>query len=166
MTTVLLLFLLAIGPLFAAADYKAGVASLVITPAEPIYLSGYANRTHASDGVYSDLHAKCLVIEDSHGARVAIVTTDLIGLPRSISDPVGARVQKEYGLERSHLLLNSSHTHSGPLVGDNLHIMFDLNPHDQAVVDRYARKLTDDLVNLVGAAIRGLRSTPRASISA
>src|SRR5690349_4059243 len=78
-----------------AADYKAGIAIAVITPTRPIYLSGYANRTHASDGVVQDLKAKALAIEDKSHARVVIVTTDLIGLPRSMTDVIAARVQKE-----------------------------------------------------------------------
>src|SRR5690242_21124301 len=93
-----------------AADYKAGIGRILITPEKPIYLSGYAGRDHPSEGVLADLWAKALAIEDHKGARVAIVTTDLIGLPRNVADIVAARVDKEYGIERSHLVLNSSHT--------------------------------------------------------
>src|SRR5512147_2052494 len=110
---------LAILILFAAsalaADFKAGVARVDITPSTPIWLSGYASRKHPSEGVLHPLWAKALAIEDSKRNRVVIVTTDLIGLPRPISELVAARVQKEYGLDRSQLLLNSSHTHTGPL---------------------------------------------------
>src|SRR5438046_9172986 len=112
MVKIVALFLL--GTILAAADYKAGVARLIITPEKPIYLSGYADRKHASEGVVHDLWAKALAIEDAKHGRVVIVTTDLIGLPRSVSDIVAARVQKEYGLDRAHLVLNSSHTHTGP----------------------------------------------------
>jgi neutral ceramidase len=139
------------------ADFKAGVATVKITPTEPIYLSGYAARTHASDGVAVDIHAKALAIEDQRGGRVVIVTTDIIGLPRSISDPVAAEVLKQYGLDRSRLMMNSSHTHTGPLIRKNLEILFDLPPADQAVVDRYAAKLTKDLVDVVGASLRDMK---------
>ena len=114
----------------AAADYKAGVGRIIITPEKPIYMSGYAGRNHPSEGVLHDLWAKALAIEDRKGARVVIVSTDLIGLPRGIADVVAARVQKEYGIERAHLVLNSSHTHTGPLVQRNLEILFDLSPED------------------------------------
>src|SRR2546425_8340623 len=106
------LSLLAITFVLPAADYKAGVGRIVITPEKPIYLSGYANRKHPSDGVLHDLWAKALAIEDPKGGRVVIVTTDLIGLPRGISELIGARVLKEFGLERARLVLNSSHTHT------------------------------------------------------
>lgn len=140
-----------------AADYKAGIASKVITPAEPIYMSGYASRTHPSEGVAMDLKAKALVIEDSKGARAAIVTADVIGYPRSLTDPLAARIQKAYGIPRGNLVFNASHTHTGPLIGDNLHMMFDLSPHDQEVVRRFAQKLSDDIFTLVGAAIGDLQ---------
>ena len=49
----------------AAADYKAGVGRVIITPEKPIYLSGYANRTHRVRGRHPDLWAKALAIEDT-----------------------------------------------------------------------------------------------------
>jgi neutral ceramidase len=140
-----------------AADYQAGVARVKITPERPIWLSGYASRTHASEGVLQDLWAKALVIQDAKGGRVAIVTTDLIGLPRGLAELVAARVQKEYGLERSRLLLNSAHTHTGPALRNNLAVMWDLAPEQSAAIDEYSRQLADALVTVVGAALRDLK---------
>lgn len=140
----------------AAADYKAGVGRIVITPEKPIYMSGYAGRDHPSEGAIHDLWAKALAIEDHKGARVVIVSTDLIGLPRSITDIVAARVQKQYGIERSHLVINSSHTHTGPLIRHNLEILFDLSPADSQVVADYSAQLTEKLITVVGAALQDL----------
>jgi Neutral/alkaline non-lysosomal ceramidase, N-terminal len=147
---------LAFAPLLCGAGYQAGVASMDITPTEPIYLSGYASRNHPSVGVALPLKAKALVIQEPNRRQTVIVTTDLIGLPRAIADPVAARLEKSYGFERAHILLNSSHTHTGPLLAHNLSLMFDLNAHDQEVVDRYSQKLANDLVTLVGVAIQNL----------
>jgi hypothetical protein len=139
-----------------AADYEAGVARIKITPDGPIWMSGYANRTKPSEGVLQELWAKALAIDDGKG-RVVIVTTDLIGLPRVLSDMVAARVQKQHGLDRSRLLLNSSHTHTGPVVRPNLATMYDLDAENQRRLDAYSRKLTEDLVNVVGAALADLK---------
>ena len=68
----------------AASDYKAGIGRIIITPEKPIYLSGYGEPQSPSEGVIHDLWAKALAIEDRKGARVVIVTTDLIGLPRGV----------------------------------------------------------------------------------
>ncbi|MEO8129235.1 MAG: neutral/alkaline non-lysosomal ceramidase N-terminal domain-containing protein [Bryobacteraceae bacterium] len=139
-----------------AADYRAGVARVDITPKQPIWMSGYASRNRPSDGVIAPLFAKALAIEDRQKARVVIVTTDLVGLPRAISDVVAARVQKQFGLERADLVLNSSHTHTGPIVRPNLISMFNLKEEDDRVLREYAQQLTDDLVSVVGAAIGDL----------
>src|SRR4051812_38408445 len=139
-----------------AADYKAGVARLVITPEQPMYLSGYANRTHASEGKVEDLWAKALAIEDRKGGRVVILCTDLIGLPRGITDVVAARLAKQYGLDRARLVINSSHTHTGPLIRGNLSLLFELDAARQARVDEYATALIEKLVAVSAAAISDL----------
>ncbi len=139
-----------------AADYKAGVARVAITPQKPIYQSGYANRNHPSQGVLHDLWAKALALEDSRGSRVVIVTTDIVGYPRWLSDLIGVRVEKEHGLDRSRLVLNASHTHTGPLIHRNLSLMFELKPEEQQVVEEYAQKLAETVVSLVGAALKDL----------
>jgi neutral ceramidase len=153
---VRLTLLLALVSSLTAADYKAGIGRILITPDKPIYMSGYAGRDHPSEGAIHDLWAKALVIEDRKGTRVAMVSTDLIGLPRNIADIVAARVEKTYGIDRAHLVLNSSHTHTGPLVRHNLEAMFELNADDSRVVSDYAAALTEKLIAVVGAALNDL----------
>jgi neutral ceramidase len=97
----LLLFLACAFIALAASELRAGAGRVDITPDGPIWLSGYGDRTHPSTGVLTKLWAKALAMEDSKGGRVVIVTTDLIGLPRTLTDPVAARIAKEYSLERS-----------------------------------------------------------------
>jgi hypothetical protein len=137
----------------AAPDYKVGVGKVRITPESPVWLSGYASRNHASEGVLQDLWAKALAIEDSKRTRVVIVTTDVIGLPRAISDEIAARCMKSYGLERAHLLLNSSHTHTGPVIGTMLTSMWDLPANELAAIQSYSRSLVDKVVEAVGLAL-------------
>jgi neutral ceramidase len=139
-----------------AADYKAGIGRIDITPKSPIWMSGYASRNHPSEGVVHPLWAKALAIEDAKGNRVVVVTSDLIGLPRAVSDVVSARVLKQYGLDRSRLVLNSSHTHTGPVVGQNLVTMWNLPDEAKTTLQQYAQTLTDDLVTVVGAALSDL----------
>ncbi len=140
----------------APKGLRAGVARVDITPSGPIWMSGYASRTHASTGVAQRLWAKALAIADSQNNSIVIITTDLVGLPRSITDLVAARIQKAHGLDRSRLLFNSSHTHAGPVVQGNLMTMFDLSPEDAARVDEYGRKLSSDLFNVIAAALGDL----------
>jgi hypothetical protein len=151
------LFLFLACAIASGADFKAGVARIKITPEESIWMSGYASRTKPSEGVLQDIWAKALAIEDPKGGRVIIVTTDLIGLPRPVSDVVSARLQKEHGLDRARLVLNSSHTHTGPVVRANLATMYNLSPDQQRAVDEYTRDLTDALVSVASAALGDLK---------
>ncbi len=139
-----------------AAELKAGVARINITPPMPFWLSGYAARTNAAASVRTDLWAKALAIDDGRGGRVVFVTTDLIGLPREVSDVVAERTRKLYRLQRSQLLLNSSHTHSGPVVWPNLSVLFDFDAEEQKRAIQYTGKLADDLTALVGEALMNL----------
>ena len=41
-----------------AAEWRAGVAAIDITPTEPVWMSGYAARTKPSEGVLQPLNAK------------------------------------------------------------------------------------------------------------
>ncbi len=136
-----------------AVDLKVGVSRTVITPQGPIWMSGYASRKHPSEGVLHDLWAKALVIEDARGGRVVLVTTDLIGLPHELAEEVAARLKAKHGLDRSQIVLNASHTHSGPVVWPNLKNMYFLGPEDRDRLIQYGKKLADDLVRTVDAAI-------------
>jgi neutral ceramidase len=102
-----------------AANFRAGVSRANITPELPVWLSGYAARTHPADRVRQDLWAKALALDDGKGGRIVIVTTDLIGLPGNLTDEVAARSNTQFALKRSELLFNSSHTHSGPAIWSN-----------------------------------------------
>lgn len=153
---IALLSILLAGAL-GAAEYRAGVARVDITPNGPIWMSGYAARTKPSAGVLHPLWAKALAVEDAKKRRVVIVTTDIIGLPRVISDAVAAQVQKEYGLDRASVLFNSSHTHTGPVVRPNLTSMYDLSPEEDGKLKAYAQQLTGKLVSVIGAALGDLK---------
>ena len=143
-------------PAAGAPPVKAGVARINITPAGPIWMSGYAARNKPSEGVLTRLWAKALALEDARGRRAVIVTTDLIGLPMELTDVVAARAMEKYKLERAGLVFNSSHTHTGPVVQGNLSVMESQQaPHREALAE-YRKKLQQNLVDLIGAALGDL----------
>src|SRR5580692_4721101 len=59
--------------------WKAGAASVVITPQENLWMAGYSARKKPADGKAQDLFAKALALEDEAGQRLVIVTMDFIG---------------------------------------------------------------------------------------
>jgi hypothetical protein len=151
----LLVFLLSAAGL-AGATLKAGIGRSDITPAAPIWLSGYAARTKPSEGSIHKLWAKAVVIESGRGQRIVIVSTDVIGIPRAVADDVASRVEKQYGVKRPQLLLNASHTHTGPVIWSNLNNLTVFPPDEKEKLVVYARKFADHIVAAIGAAVRDL----------
>lgn len=152
MKTILLLAL-TIGATLPAADFQAGVARRNITPPLPYWLNGYAARTNPAATVKSALWAKALAVQDQTGARVVIVTTDVLGLPHEVSDAAAARLEKERGLNRAQVLFNSSHTHSGPCIWPNLSVMYNFDDNEARRVQAYSAKLADDLAAVAAEAL-------------
>jgi hypothetical protein len=139
-----------------APDFCAGVARRNITPETSIWMSGYPYRDRPSEGAVHPLWAKALAIEDRNGKPIIIVSTDLIALPREITDLVSRRAQQEYGIERSRIMFNSTHTHSGPIVWPNLITMFNLQPKDERVAIEYSGRLSEELFFVIGASLADL----------
>ena len=96
------------------ATWRVGVASAVITPAQPMWMAGYASRTNVSQGKAQDLFVKALALDDGAGGRLVIVTMDLIGVPRSLRKNLETRLLAAHQLRPENFLLNASHTHCGP----------------------------------------------------
>ena len=137
-------------------EIKAGIAEKVITPQLPCWISGFASRTKPSTEVLHDIWAKALVLEENPGSRVVIVTTDLLGLSHEVSEAIANRVIKKYGINRSQLLMSSSHTHSGPMVRPSLSMLFDFTREDQLAVIKNNQRLTDDIVEVIDSAMTHL----------
>ncbi|HUQ93547.1 MAG TPA: neutral/alkaline non-lysosomal ceramidase N-terminal domain-containing protein, partial [Bryobacteraceae bacterium] len=150
------MLLLLLFPTPGKAAWKAGLAKVAITPREAIMMAGYGDRTHPSEGVRQPLYAKALALEDESGRRHVMVSMDLVGLPRNAADPIAERAAERYGLKREQLLLNFSHTHSGPVAGYRERTSYRLSDGQEAVVKRYTETLLEQVVETIGAAIRDL----------
>jgi len=137
----------------APAPWQAGVATAIITPQQAMWMAGYASRTNVSQGKFDDLHAKALALADEHGGRVVFVTLDLIGIPRTMRKSLEARVEKAWQLPPGGLLLNASHTHSGPEFRVGRVPADDDNFKPSTLGDTYGRELEDKLFTLIGKAL-------------
>lgn len=137
--------------------WQAGVAKVVITPREFMWMSGYGGRNKPAEGKVHDLWAKALILQDADGKRCVLVTMDLVGIDRGLSDDVCAELKKRLGLERSEIMLSVSHTHCGPVVRSNLITMYNLDAKQDQLVNDYAKDLHNKLVELVGAAEKTMK---------
>src|SRR5437879_13882324 len=97
---IALSFIVTFVPALTAQEktWQAGVAKTVITPREYMWMSGYGGRTKPAEGKVHDLWAKALVLEDAQGKRCVLVTMDLVGIDRALSDEVCADLKKRHGL--------------------------------------------------------------------
>ncbi|MEO6284727.1 MAG: neutral/alkaline non-lysosomal ceramidase N-terminal domain-containing protein [Dyadobacter sp.] len=160
MRVLILIFLALLYILPASAQtksWKAGVAKVAITPQDPMWMAGFASRTHGSDGKLHDLWAKALALEDADGKQAVMITTDLLGFPKNLSDNIRAQILAKYKLSKAQIILNSSHTHSGPVLGTALSDIYPLNPEEQNKIDAYTTKLAEQIVALAGDALKALQ---------
>lgn len=137
-----------------AKGWKAGVAKVIITPKESVWQAGYASRTHASEGKLHDLWAKALALEDGNGKKCVLVTTDMLGFPKAMSDRIRTQLNRQFSLSKAQIILNSSHTHSGPVLDDALHDIYPLDANEEAKIARYSRQLEAQIIALVGQALK------------
>ena len=141
------------GAAFAAdGSWKAGVAETVITPGHPMWMSGYASRDKPAQGTMHDLWAKALVLQDRDGEAVVLVTLDLVGIDRDTSQEICRQLETVHRLDRSKIVLSTSHTHTGPVVGKNLGSMYVLSEDQAVLVMQYRKFLIQSVVDVVARA--------------
>ncbi len=144
-------------PLFAQSDlWQAGVARVDITPTDSLWLAGYAVRDHSVEGTLHKLWAKALAVKDENGKIGVLITTDLLGLPKSISDNIRTQCKKKYNLERSQIILSSSHTHSGPVLRESLYNVYPLTSDQIEKINSYSDQLEKQIIDLIGQVLENM----------
>ena len=144
-STILLLALL-VPAVASAAELRAGVARVEITPSTFMPMYGYANRKCGpANGTHDPLFAKVLVLE-SGDSRMALVTTDLgslvsANLRRDVATKLGIPV----------VLLAASHTHSAPAF-----LPFGSAPVDTDVSRAYLAELEGKIFGAIETASRSM----------
>lgn len=157
--TLALFLLVALLPLpgwSAEPEWKVGLAQVKITPEQPVFMAGYAGRNKPYEKVTTDLYAKAIALEDPAGQRAVLVTSDLIGFSAAIAEPICERIREKTGLRREQVLLNSSHTHTGPTLSLQATARDGLSAGDAQRTAAYTRQLQDKVVALVAEAVSRL----------
>jgi len=111
---------------------------------------GYAARKEPAQGAAQPLHAKAMAVADPAGRPAVVVTIDVLGLTEPAVDRIAAEVHRQYGLPRERLLLCSSHTHSGPIIRDQLAVAYDLKPSQWDDIRASTRRIEGQVVDAVG----------------
>jgi neutral ceramidase len=139
-----------------ASGWRAGVATIDITPDGSLWMAGFAARKEASRGTAMPLHAKALALEDGRGQRAVLVTLDLLGVTDRMARFV-ADALRRHDIPRARLLLNASHTHCGPVIDDMLSVAYDLTADQQSAIAAYSRDLETRIVRVVMQALDALQ---------
>src|SRR5262245_51673673 len=88
----------------------AGAGMRQITPRRGLDIVG-GFSPFPSTNVHDELFARCLVLDDGT-SRLALVTCDLVGLHRIVSDEARKLIQEKSKIPPSHVLISATHTHS------------------------------------------------------
>jgi Neutral/alkaline non-lysosomal ceramidase, N-terminal len=136
--------------------WRAGAATIDITPDRSLWMAGFAARTEPSQGVALALHAKALALKCGNQPTAVLVTTDLLGVTARMTDRVASLVQRRHHLRRADILFNASHTHCGPVVDEQLSVAYGLTSTQLADIQTYTTQLENRLAAVIGDAVSRL----------
>ena len=95
-----------------------GIATVDITPPTGIYSRTWGSALHdVAEGAHRPLIARCMVMRDSHGMELAIVTLDALIFWQEDADRLRAVVLEQLKLHPEQLVIHPSHSHSAPFLG-------------------------------------------------
>lgn len=128
----------------------AGAATVDITPAGSVFLFGYPHVPRFSVGVHDPLECNALYLRAAQGGAL-FLACDLIYFGRDYAKEVRRRAAEAAGLPVEAVMLTATHTHSGPVMTNNLSNSADsaVPPADPA----YLNWLADRLVDATRAAV-------------
>jgi neutral ceramidase len=129
-------------------EWKLGLAQTSITPEVPVFMAGYASRNKPFEKVETPLFAKAMALEDPRGGFAILITSDLIGFRASIAEPICQRICEKTGLRRDQILINSSHTHTGPTLSLDESARESMTAEDARRTVAYTRQLQDKVVEI------------------
>lgn len=98
------------------AQMKVGVGKTDITPPLGTPLRGYYYERLATN-VHDPLFAKAIVIGDGANTMVVVIVDNVDVAPFGFQE-ARARIQKEFKLPASNIIISATHTHTGPEYSD------------------------------------------------
>lgn len=140
----------------ARAGWSAGVAQGLITPAEPMPMSGFAGRENPAEGKLHDLWVKAVALADPNGKTALLLTADVVGVPKSLSDRVAEELQKSFDLPRANLMIAVSHTHGSPMILGNLPALYDMQESERELIRAYRHFLEEKMIEVAAAALQNV----------
>lgn len=98
--------------------FMAGFGVVDVTPKDSVPLDSYGDaRERMSDGWYSKLEARAVVVQDENGERLIFVTGDTTWISNAIGEVVRTELSSELSIPLNHIVLSGTHTHSSVATG-------------------------------------------------
>ncbi len=97
---------------------KTGFSRVKITPPVGTRMTGFGNRDrdHGCEAIHDDIYARALYL--AHGGEEALIMGfDLLFFSRDEADRYKGAIGRKIDIAPRQILLNTSHTHTGPKVG-------------------------------------------------
>jgi hypothetical protein len=141
---------------FAAARpiARAGWSEVGITPPLGIALGGRGGPLTLANKVLDPLYAQVLYLQDVKGTGFVLVSFDMVGITHELGDRIRTAIIHEVGVEWNLVVLNCSHTHSGPYMIRSL--MAGVGPAPKIESD-YFDALTEKIISATRAAAKSLK---------
>jgi len=133
----------------AGEHWRVGLASRCITPRTPLWLYGYISKRRfaPSTGVLDDLYARAVSLGTPDGGTAIILALDLCVVRRPLAERIVNGVSARTGVPPERILLNVSHTHSGPaLAQEDVPGRFPMSADDYRRTQRYTEWMTEQAV--------------------
>ncbi len=132
---------------------KAGWSEIEITPPLGIILGGRGMVLSQAEAVKAPLLGQVLALEDVRGKRLLLVSLDLIALSTSLASLMQLRLAAVAGVLPHEVILNCSHTHSGPMTHFDEYATLLTKPENLV---RYEPWLVDQMALAAAGAIQHL----------
>ncbi len=137
----------------ATHSAQAGWAETEITPPLGIALGGRGAPSTASRKILDPLFAQVFYLKDIKGTGFVLVSFDLISLPHELSDKIRLALVHELGVPWNLVVLNCSHTHSGPYMIRSL--MAGVGPAPEIEI-QYFKTLEQKIIEAARAANKAM----------
>lgn len=143
---------------FSVKGWEAGVARAIITPKGELWMAGYASRDKPTADKRHDLWVKAMAIKDENGSVGVLVSMDVVGIPKYLLHKVYDGVYSKYGITKEQLLVNGSHTHTGPVLYDPFRPKYSNTLEGELLgnVIQYSERLVNEVIKTIGAAINSM----------
>ena len=93
---------------------RVGFGRAIITPTEPVHLSGGSDPKRISNRVLDDMTVTCIAITDETDRTVLLMTEDMQHVTASFAAPAIEGITEVTGIPAEDIILCATHTHSVP----------------------------------------------------